>query len=70
MSDDERAAIEQELAEAQAAVEAVKEARIRRQNAVMRALELGLTKYRIAAVLGVRGPTVDSIISTAKRDNA
>jgi len=28
----------------------------------------GWSKYRIAATLGVKGPTVDSIISAAERE--
>jgi DNA-binding NarL/FixJ family response regulator len=60
--------IERELTEAQAAVKAAREARLRRQRAVMKAVSAGWTKYRIAAVLDVKGPTVDSIIKTARRD--
>jgi len=55
-----------ELTEAQAAVIADK-ARNRRREAVMLARRHGWSKYRIAAVLGVKGPTVDSIISSAER---
>ena len=34
----------------------------------MAALAAGNSKYAIAQAMGVRGPTVDSIIKTAKRD--
>ena len=60
--------LEQELIDAQAAVQSAKQARIRRPEAVIRAREAGWSKYKIAAVLGVRGPTVDSIISAAGGD--
>ncbi len=64
------AAIERELTEAQAAVVAARESRVQRQQAVLRARDAGWSKYRIAAVLGVKGPTVDSIIATADRESA
>ena len=41
------------------------ELRQARTDAVMEALADGDTKYAIAQALGVRGPTVDSIIATA-----
>lgn len=63
---DDDSAIERELTEAQAAFAAISEVRLRRQRAVIRARQAGWSKYRIAAVLGVGGPTVDSIISSAK----
>jgi hypothetical protein len=65
--DDSETEIERELADAQAAVLAAREARLRRQRAVMAARAAGWTKYRIAAVMDVKGPTVDSIIKTAER---
>jgi hypothetical protein len=65
--DDSETEIERELADAQAAVVAAREARLRRQRAVMAARAAGWTKYRIAAVMDVKGPTVDSIIKTAER---
>lgn len=65
--DDPETEIERELTDAQAAVKAVTEARLRRQRAVMAARAAGWSKYRIAAVMGVKGPTVDSIIDTAER---
>ena len=34
----------------------------------MLAREHGWSKYRIAATLGVKGPTVDSIIASAERE--
>ena len=61
-------AIERELAEAQADVIKAREAPARRRRAVMLAREHGWSKYRIAAVLGVKGPTVDSIIASAERE--
>jgi DNA-directed RNA polymerase specialized sigma24 family protein len=60
-------AIERELAEAQADVIKAREAPARRRKAVMLARDAGWSKYRIAAVLGVKGPTVDSIIESAER---
>lgn len=44
------------------------ELRQARTDAVMEAFDDGDTKYAIAQAMGVRGPTVDSIISTAKRE--
>jgi DNA-directed RNA polymerase specialized sigma24 family protein len=61
--------IEQKLKEAQAAVLA-DEARKRRREVVMLAREHSWSKYRIAAVLGVKGPTVDAIISSAEREDS
>lgn len=57
--------IERRLKKAQAAVLA-DEARNERRRAVMEAKAAGMTKYRIAQVMGVKGPTVDSIISSAE----
>jgi DNA-directed RNA polymerase specialized sigma24 family protein len=62
--------IERELAEAQADVVKAREAAARRRKAVMLAREHGWSKYRIAATLGVKGPTVDSIIASAERDDS
>jgi DNA-directed RNA polymerase specialized sigma24 family protein len=59
--------IERELIDAQATVKSFGEVRLRRQRAVMAARAAGWSKYRIAAVMDVKGPTVDSIIKTAKR---
>lgn len=61
----DEAAIEAELIAAQAAVKSAQQARIRRQEAVVKARAAGWSKYRIAAVLGVKGPTVDSILRAA-----
>ena len=61
--------IERELTEAQTAVNTARQARTRRQTAVMQARTAGWSKYRIAAVLGVKGPTVDSIIASAERED-
>jgi DNA-binding NarL/FixJ family response regulator len=49
-------------------VTTVAQARQARQDAVMEALDEGDTKYAIAQAMGVRGPTVDSIIATATRE--
>lgn len=62
---DDESDIERELTEAQADVT---EAPLRRRKAVVRARAAGWSKYRIAATLGVKGPTVDSIISAAERE--
>ncbi len=61
--------IERELVEAQADVIKAREAPARRRRAVMLAREHDWSKYRIAAVLGVKGPTVDSIIASAEREH-
>ena len=61
--------IERELAEAQADVIKAREAPARRRKAVVLARDAGWSKYRIAAVLGVKGPTVDSIIASAERES-
>jgi len=60
--------IERELTEAQANVVKAREAADRRRKAVMLARDAGWSKYKIAATLGVKGPTVDSIISAAERE--
>lgn len=44
------------------------EAKVNRRKWVMIALEHGWTKYKIAAALNVKGPTVDSIIKTAEKE--
>lgn len=63
--------IERELAEVQAEFEeATRRVRLKRQAAVKRARDAGLSKYRIAAVMGIKGPTVDSIISSAERGDS
>jgi DNA-directed RNA polymerase specialized sigma24 family protein len=60
--------IERELTEAQADVIKAREATDRRRKAVVLARDAGWSKYRIAGVLGVKGPTVDSIIASAERE--
>ena len=62
--------IERELDEAQADVIKAREAPARRRKAVMLARDAGWSKYRIAATLGVKGPTVDSIIASAEREQS
>jgi DNA-directed RNA polymerase specialized sigma24 family protein len=62
------AQIERELTEAQADVIKAREAPDRRRKAVMLARDAGWSKYKIAATLGVKGPTVDSIIASAERE--
>jgi hypothetical protein len=64
------AQIEHDLIEAQAAVDTARQARFQRQEAVMKARAAGWSKYKIAATLGVKGPTVDSIIATAEQGGA
>ena len=60
--------IARKLTEAQADMAAASEILARRRRAVMAAVEFGMSKYKIAAVLGVKGPTVDSIIKSAERE--
>ncbi|MGW4525172.1 hypothetical protein [Amycolatopsis sp. NPDC004378] len=64
--------IEAQLRAAQAAVDkaakTTQQARTRRQEAVVAARAANWSKYRIAAVLGVKAPTVDSIIKTAEKE--
>jgi DNA-binding NarL/FixJ family response regulator len=62
--------IERQLVDAQAAIEAAREATRVRQQAVRAALDAGWTKYRIAKTLGVNAPTVDSIIRTLERQES
>ena len=61
----EEAEIRRELTRAQ---DQVVKAPLRRRKAVMLAREHGWSKYKIAATLGVKGPTVDSIIAAAMRE--
>lgn len=61
--------IERELTEAQADVIKARQAPARRRRAVVLARDAGWSKYRIAATLGVKGPTVDSIIASAERES-
>lgn len=61
-------AIEKELVAAQAALDKANQARARRQDAVMAARKANWSKYRIAKVLGVAAPTVDSIIKAAEKE--
>jgi hypothetical protein len=67
-ADDE--AIGRRLRDAQAGIALLEAARLRRQAAVMAAKNADWSKYKIAAVLGVERPTVDSIITAAKRAEA
>ena len=63
--------IERDLVEKQAEFkEGTRRLRLARKEAVKRAQAAGLTKYRIAAVMGVKGPTVDSIIASAEPDDS
>jgi len=61
--------IERELTKAQADVIKAREAPARRRRAVMLARDAGWSKYRIAATLGVKGPSIDSIIASAERES-
>jgi hypothetical protein len=65
----EESEIRARLKEAQDAVLA-DEAKANRRKIVMIAIDHGWTKYKIAAALGVKGPTVDSIIKTAEKEAA
>ena len=60
--------IKRALTDAQEAVVKAREAPAQRRKAVMLAREYGWTKYKIAATLGVKGPTVDAIIESAERE--
>lgn len=65
MSEEE---IRRRLIEAQDAFrDGTRKLRLERMQAVMEAREAGWTKYKIAAAMGIKGPTVDSIIATAER---
>lgn len=59
-----------ELRESQDAVLTIEAIRRRRQDAVMAAIEAGWTKYKIATLLDIKGPTVDSIIKAAEKEPA
>lgn len=65
MTDDDE--IVAALLAAQAAVDLASQARATRRVAVMAALDAGLTKYRIAKILGVKPPTLTAIIETASK---
>jgi DNA-directed RNA polymerase specialized sigma24 family protein len=52
----------------QKATDSSQKARARRQKAVLEARAANWSKYRIAAVLGVKAPTVDSIIKAAEKE--
>jgi len=61
--------VERELTEAQEEfTRLTTRVRLRRQAAVMSARRAGWSKYRIAATLGVKGSTVDSIIASAEKE--
>ena len=63
--------IARELSEAQAEFDQeTRRVRLRRQAAVKQAREAGWSKYKIAATMGIKGPTVDSIISSAERGDS
>lgn len=70
MSDTSDEAIDRQLRDAQAAVREIPAIRNRRQQAVRAAREAGWSKYKIAEVLGVKAPTVDSIIEALERQEA
>jgi len=61
------AEIERRLKDSQERIIEAREATTERREAVMLARRAGWSKYRIAATLGVKGPTVDSIIESAER---
>ena len=58
------------LDEGKAAVDQSHAATVLRREAVMLAHEHGWSKYKIAARLKVKGPTVDAIIEYAERAKA
>jgi DNA-binding NarL/FixJ family response regulator len=67
MSDED--AVRQRLDDAQRTfAEGTRRLRAERQQAVMEALNAGWTKYKIAATMGIKGPTLDSIITAAERE--
>ena len=70
VSPERLAEIEQRLKDAQAAMAVADDLVNERRLAVAEALAQGWTKYKIAAVLGVRGPTVDSIVKAINREKA
>lgn len=58
--------VRRRLANAQEAFrDGTRRLRLERQQAVMEARAAGWSKYKIAAAMGIKGPTVDSIIATA-----
>jgi DNA-directed RNA polymerase specialized sigma24 family protein len=58
--------VRRRLADAQKAFrDGTSRLRLERQQAVMEARAAGWSKYKIAAAMGIKGPTVDSIIATA-----
>jgi DNA-binding NarL/FixJ family response regulator len=68
---DDETAITRELTDAQTALKTTgQELILNRRKAVMRALDAGWSKYKVAATLGVKSPTVDSIIKSAERAKA
>lgn len=68
---DDETEIARELTDTQAALKTTGQQLILdRRKAVMRALGAGWSKYKIAATLKVKGPTVDSIIKSAERAKA
>lgn len=62
--------IEARLRAAQAAMTTADEILRERRAAVAAAREAGWSKYKIAATLGVKGPTVDSIVRAIEREAA
>jgi DNA-directed RNA polymerase specialized sigma24 family protein len=66
MSDDD---IGRRLADAQKAfAEGTRKLRLERKQAILEAREAGWSKYKIAARMGIKGPTVDSIIASAGQE--
>jgi DNA-binding NarL/FixJ family response regulator len=70
MESTDDADMEQRLKDAQAGVVAAREATRHRQQVVSEARAAGWSKYKIAAVLGVKPPTVDSIIKAIEAQAA
>ena len=56
------------LLAAKARMPEAEEIRRERQAAVLAAHEAGMTKYKIAKILGASAPTVTSILTAAEKD--
>lgn len=68
--DDPFAALKAEMRAAQEAMPQAEEIQLRRRRAVAAALDAGMTKYAVRAVLGVSSSTVDSIVKAIERERA
>jgi hypothetical protein len=68
MDSTEEAVFEARLRAAKDRMPLAEEIRRERQAAVSAAHEAGMTKYKIASLLGVSAPTVTSILDTVRRE--